>query len=29
MFDLQFKMWYSDNPWVIVYDMTPVIGRAQ
>ena len=28
MFDLQFKMLYSDNPWVIVYDMTPVVGRA-
>lgn len=29
MFDLQFKMLYSDNPWVIVYDMIPVIGRAR
>ena len=26
LFDRMFKVPYRDNPWVIVYDMTPVVG---
>ena len=26
LFDRMFKVLYRDNPWVIVYDVTPVVG---
>lgn len=29
LFDRRSKVPYAMNPWVIVYDVTPVIGRAQ
>lgn len=29
LFNRMFKVLYRDNPWVIVYDVTPVVGRAQ
>ena len=28
LFNRMFKVLYQDNPWVIVYEVTPVIGRA-
>lgn len=29
LFNRMFKELYEDNPWVIAYDVTPVIGRAE
>lgn len=29
LFNRMFKVLYRDNPWVIVYDVTPVVGRAE